>query len=135
MIRDIMTEEPACCTPETSLEHVAKLMVARDCGAIPIVEDLDELRPVGLLTDRDIVARVLAQGKDALQMVAGDCMTDQDLLTIDPDADITAAWNLMREHDVRRILVVEDDRLIGIVSQSDLPLMTTAELGPQPTAP
>src|SRR5262249_6937507 len=74
-VRDVMTIDPACCTPETSIETVANLMVDRDCGAIPVIGDLATRRPLGIVTDRDIVTRLIATGRDPTSMIAADCMT------------------------------------------------------------
>src|SRR6185436_8376565 len=74
-VRDVMTRDPACCTPDLPLEVAARLMVARDCGAIPVVGDLVSRMPIGLITDRDIVTRSLAQGLDPLAMTVRDCMS------------------------------------------------------------
>src|SRR5437867_903418 len=74
-IKDVMTPSPACCVSATPLQEVAMLVVERDCGAIPVVDDRDKGRPVGIVTDRDIASRMVAAGRDALQLTAGDCMS------------------------------------------------------------
>jgi CBS domain-containing protein len=71
---DIMTPNPACCTPETGLREVAQMLVDHDCGAIPVVSDQQSRRPVGIVTDRDIACRAVAAGKNALELTASDCM-------------------------------------------------------------
>ena len=73
--KDVMTPNPACCTPETNLQEVAQMFVDHDCGAIPVVEDSVSRRPVGIITDRDIACRAVAAGKNALELRARDCMS------------------------------------------------------------
>jgi len=119
-VQEIMTKDPTCCTPDTSLDEVARLMVECDCGAIPIVEDMRSKRPIGIVTDRDIIIRVLAKGEDCLGRGVKDAMTPT-TETILADADIREAEALMKEKQIRRIIVVdEDDRCIGILSQADI---------------
>ena len=72
--KDIMTENPAYCTPETSLQEVAQKMLEADCGELPVMDSPNSRTPIGVITDRDIVCRAVAQGKDIRVMTAGDCM-------------------------------------------------------------
>ena len=65
-VKDIMTKDPVCCFPDTSLEHVARLMVEHDCGEIPVVDTEESKKPVGVITDRDIACRTVAQSKNPL---------------------------------------------------------------------
>src|SRR5213079_2548039 len=119
-VSEIMTGNPACCTTATKLSDVARMMVENDCGAIPVVDDMDRRNPVGVITDRDIVCRAVAQGKDPARTAAGECMSTG-LVIIRPDADIDEATRQMREHQVRRILVADTNRhLCGIVAQADV---------------
>ena len=74
LARDVMTANPACCTPETPLEQVAKLMIQHDCGEIPVIDSAEQV--VGVVTDRDIVCRMVAQGKNPLAYTAEICMSD-----------------------------------------------------------
>src|SRR5688500_8618369 len=71
----IMTRNPACCTPEASLQEAARMMLDCDCGGIPVVESLSSLIPLGVITDRDIACRAVAEGHNPLQMRVIDCMT------------------------------------------------------------
>lgn len=113
-----MTSRPACCTPETSLEQVARLMVQHDCGEIPVI-DSDEL-VVGVVTDRDIVCRMVAQGKNPLEYTAELCMSDP-VVTVFETTTIVEALATMEKHQVRRLPVVDDKgRCVGMISQSDL---------------
>jgi CBS domain-containing protein len=116
-VREVMTEKPACCGKDTGLRDVARMMVDHDCGIIPVVEN-DRL--IGAITDRDIVCRTLAQGKDPYQMAAGDCMS-RPAVTVRADDDLDACMRLMEEHQVRRIFVTDDEgHCRGVVAQADL---------------
>lgn len=131
-IKQVMTPEPACCLPDTKLEDVARMMVQKNCGAIPVVDDLQTLRPVGILTDRDITCRTLANGKSPLGVRAADVMTIHPL-TLPPDTPIETCCEVMEKNAVRRMLVADDaGKCIGIVAQADIarsaPLHETAEL-------
>jgi CBS domain-containing protein len=120
LVQDIMTGSPACCTPDTRLQEVARLMVEQNCGAIPIVDNQDRRIVMGIVTDRDIVCRTLAQGKDPLLMTADDCLTNP-VAVISPYADVDECCKLMEQQHVRRIPVVDDfGRCCGIVSQCDI---------------
>ena len=74
LARDVMTVNPACCTPETPLDQVAKLMVQHDCGEIPVIDRAEHV--VGVVTDRDIVTRVVARDKNPMAYTAETCMSD-----------------------------------------------------------
>ena len=120
-VREVMTDQPTCCTPDTSLEAVARLMIDCDCGAIPIVGDLAGKFPIGIITDRDIVVRAVAdEGNDLDQLRAKDICTADRIVTLAPDAGIDEAIKLMTEKAVRRIPVVENELPIGIVTIGDL---------------
>ena len=120
-IREIMTENPACCTPDTSLEEVARMMLDRDCGEIPVVHD-SEPRPIGVVTDRDITCRAVALGKNPLQLKARDCMSTP-VLTVTPDMSLEECCRIMEEKQLRRIPVVDQQGCCcGIVAQADIVL-------------
>ncbi len=74
-VKDIMSDNPACCTADSSLQEVAKMMLDHDCGAIPVVEDNTHKRPIGVITDRDITIRTVAVGDNPLHMSAKSVMT------------------------------------------------------------
>jgi CBS domain-containing protein len=119
-VQDIMTKDPACCTEHTSLVHVARLMLENDCGAIPVVEDIPSKRLVGMITDRDIVTRTLAKGRDPFPMAAGECMS-RPVATVTPEDGLDECASLMEEHQVQRIPVVDGKGCCcGIVAQTDL---------------
>lgn len=119
-VKEIMTENPACFTPETNLREVAKLMVENDCGCIPVVADQETMKPVGVITDRDICCRTVAEGKNPLEMTAGDCMTET-VVTVTPDASVEDCCNTMEKEQVRRVPVVnERGGCCGMVAQADI---------------
>jgi CBS domain-containing protein len=119
-VKDIMTVDPACCVPDTDLGEVARLMVENDCGEIPVVQSNGVMKPVGVITDRDIVCRTVAQQLNPLDMTAADCMT-QGCITIAEDAGIDACLALLEQNQVRRMLVVDaSGALCGIVAQADI---------------
>ncbi len=119
-VRDIMTRDPACCTPDTDLEDVARLMVEHDCGAIPVVDSQASRRLLGIVTDRDIVCRAVAQGKNPLALSASDVMT-KSTITVSENADIEDCALLLRRHEIRRMLITDTrGRLSGIVAIADL---------------
>jgi CBS domain-containing protein len=115
---DIMTAGPACCAPDTPLESVAKLMVQHNCGEIPVVDADGQL--IGVVTDRDIVCRVLAGGKNPLDHTVQDCMS-QPAVTVHPETTLSDVIATMERHQIRRVPVVDDqERCIGIIAQADL---------------
>ena len=119
-VRDLMTNNPACCTPDTPLQQVAHMMMRCDCGEIPIVDSRDSMRPIGVITDRDIIIRAVASGQNPLEMSASDCMT-QPCITVSKDASIVDCIHLLEEHQIRRIVVVDKNgKCCGIVSQADV---------------
>jgi CBS domain-containing protein len=121
-VRDVMSFQPQCCTPETSLRDAAQMMCDCHCGAIPVVDPDDRKKPVGIITDRDIACRAVAKGKDPGKTPVGECMSTR-LATIRREASIEDCCNQMEEFKIRRMLVVDDrDRLCGIVAQADVAL-------------
>jgi CBS domain-containing protein len=115
-IRDVMTSNPTTCERSTTVVEAAKVMASEDVGPVPVVEGG---RLVGLVTDRDLVIRVIAEGRDPNSTTLGE-IASSDLVTVQPDTDLDEATRLMSQHQVRRLPVVEDGRLIGIVAQADV---------------
>src|SRR5919106_2744862 len=116
-IRDAMTNNPRHVEPSTSVAEAAKLLKSENVGSLPVTEG-DRL--VGMVTDRDIVVRVVAEGKDVQSATVGE-IASRDLVTIDPQQDLDEALRLMAKHQVRRLPVVEEDgRLVGILAQADV---------------
>ena len=125
-VRDIMTSSPACVGPSDTLEAVARLMVTHDCGSIPVCEGEGAKRIVGLVTDRDIVIRAVAAGRNPVAMKASEVMSHP-VASIDPDADLATALHAMEENKVRRIPVVDHQgALVGVLSQADVALNAPA---------
>ena len=116
--RDVMTPNPACCTPTMTLDEVAKLMVHNDCGEIPVVDGSDQ--PVGVITDRDIVCRVVAEGKNPTAYTAEQFMS-QPIVTVPADTPLEEVVATMEKHQIRRMPVVDEQgSCVGIISQADL---------------
>ena len=120
-ITDVMTPIPQCCTPDDSIIEVARVMEQHDVGVVPIIESQDTRRVIGVITDRDIVLRVVAQGRDPNEIVSlRDFMTNE-IVSVRPDADILHAEECMKEHQIRRVLVVDENgSIVGIVTMADL---------------
>jgi len=120
-ITDVMTPIPQCCTPDDSIIEVARVMEQHDVGVVPIIESQDTRRVVGVITDRDIVLRVVAQGRDPNEIVSVHDVMTNDLVSVRPEADILHAEECMKEHQIRRVLVVDENGcLVGIVTMADL---------------
>jgi CBS domain-containing protein len=115
-VREVMTSNPTSCASQDSVIDAAKAMAKEDVGPIPVV---DGDRLVGLLTDRDIVVRVVAEGRDPQSTKVGD-VASSDLATVSPDEDLDRALQLLAERRVRRLPVVEGEKLVGIVAQADV---------------
>lgn len=119
-VKEIMTQKPACCTPETNLQKVAQMMVECNCGEIPVVENQQTMKPIGVVTDRNIACRAVAKGKNLLEMIAKDCMT-KPAITVTPETSLEDCCSLMKEHQIRRIPVVDQKgACCGMVAQADL---------------
>jgi len=119
-VKDIMTQNPVCCTAETSLKDAAQLMVEYDCGEIPVVDSSETMKPIGVITDRDITCRTVAQGKNPLQMTVRECMSSPSVI-IALDASLETCCETMEAGLIRRIPVVDETgRCCGIVSQADI---------------
>src|SRR5207244_4229000 len=122
--KDMMTTDPACCTADTSLPEVARMMVERDCGEIPVVENTSSKLPIGVVTDRDIVCRIVANGLNPLDLTAADCMS-KPIITVTPDMSLEECCRIMEEKLIRRLPVVDDrGSCIGIVALADISLHT-----------
>lgn len=116
-IRDAMTSNPKSVETSSPIVEAARLMKSEDVGSIPVTEG-DRL--VGIVTDRDIAIRVVAEGKDVQSVTVGE-IASKELVTVDPQQDLDEALRLMAKHQVRRLPVVEEDgRLVGILAQADV---------------
>jgi CBS domain-containing protein len=115
-VSEVMVPDVVTIPPGTSVVDAAKRMIQEEKGPLPIVEDD---RPVAIVTDRDFVAHVVAEGRVPSSTTA-DVVATRDLVTIGPDQDIDEARRLMDQHQLDRILVVEGGRLVGIISEADI---------------
>jgi len=119
-IEEVMTKNPAFCAPSSSAQTAALLMQQKDTGILPVTEDAFNHKLVGVVTDRDLCMAVLVRGRDPAHVWVQECMT-RDPLTCHVDEEVGAALRRMREHQVRRIPVVDEaGNLRGIVSLADL---------------
>ena len=117
---DAMSRDIEYCEPDTNLQYVARKMADRDVGAIPVVDNMDSMKPLGMITDRDIAIRVIAKGEDPYSMRADQVMSTE-LATIDPEAPLREAMMLMDRRQVRRLVVTDrQGRLRGILAQADV---------------
>jgi CBS domain-containing protein len=123
--RELMTAKPACCTPQDTVRKAAQLMRKHDCGCIPVVEDEESNRVVGMITDRDIACRCTADGMGPDTLV-------QQVMSRDPtscgsDDDVDAVEKIMIEKQVRRVPVVDSEGCcVGMIAQADLVLNHSA---------
>ena len=116
--REVMTAAPACCLPETTLDEVARLMVEHDCGEIPVIDRSDKV--VGVITDRDIVCRVVAEGKNPMAYTAATCMTHP-VVSVGVDSPVDQVVSLMEHYKIRRVPVVDGNGgCAGIIAQADI---------------
>ena len=119
-VQEIMTPDPECCTPESTLRLAAELMVSNDCGEIPVVESLESMLPIGVITDRDITCRSVARGLNPLTMIVADCMTTP-CITVMPDTPLNECRRIMEDHQIRRVPVVDaGGACCGIVALADI---------------
>jgi CBS domain-containing protein len=119
-VREIMTADPACCTPDTPLQEVAKAMVENDCGEIPIVRGATDGTLVGVVTDRDIVCRLLALGRNPLEATAESCMSTP-VVAVRESTPVEECARVMEDSQIRRVPVVNGGGMCcGIVSQADI---------------
>ncbi len=126
-VLDIMTKSPAVCDPETRLTDVARMMVEHDCGAIPVVASQDEMKPIGIITDRDIVVRIVADGRSPASHVVKDAMSPS-VATVHGNDSLQAALKVMQDNQVRRVPVVnEQGHVIGMLAQADIALNASAD--------
>ena len=121
LAKDVMTPDPQCCSPETLLNEVANLMVEADCGEIPVVDASKRL--IGVVTDRDIVCRVVAKGKNPSAVTAAECMT-QPVVAVPQDTTLDEVVAVMEENQIRRVPVVDaSGGCCGIIAQADVAMV------------
>ncbi len=115
-VRDAMTAEPRSAEPSQSLVEAAQVMKQEDVGSLPVVEGG---RLLAVLTDRDIVVRAVAEGVDLQATRVGD-VASREPVTVGPEEDLDEALRLMARHQVRRLPVVDEQRLVGMLAQADV---------------
>lgn len=127
-LKDFATTTVAVAEPETTALAAAKLMRKHHVGALVVVDALEKTRPVGIVTDRDLVLALMAEGLDPALFTAGDIMST-DLAVANPEMDAMDAVQLMRTNRLRRLVVVDDGgRLVGIVTMENILKLLTREL-------
>ena len=124
-VRDTMTENPRSIKASASVVEAAQLMREEHIGSLPITDD-EQL--VGMITDRDITTRVVAEAVDPTKTSVEDVYS-RDLITVEPGEDLDEALQLMARHQVRRLPVVENGRLVGIVAQADIAISENEKTG------
>jgi len=120
--RDVMTPDPVCCSVSDSAVDAANVMAEHDIGSVPVVESQSSKRLVGIVTDRDLVLRVIAEGRSPKTSRLGDIIS-RDLVTCSPEDDLGAVFERMEARQVRRIPVIDENRrILGMISQADIAL-------------
>ena len=123
-VQEIMTRNPACCGVDATVQEAARLMVERDCGEIPVVDS--NRKPLGVVTDRDIAARVVAEGKGPQTPVRGAMSTPA--VTVTPDTSVEDCCRMMEENQIRRVPVVDEaGGCCGMVAQADVARETSEQ--------
>ena len=117
---EIMTKDPECCLPSDTVMQAAQLMKSEDVGPIPIVESKDERKLTGIVTDRDLAIKVVAEARDPKTTQIEEIMSEG-LVTCHENDDIQSVLQLMQDNQIRRIPVVDKgDHLVGIIAQADV---------------
>ncbi len=117
---NVMTKNPTCCQPSDSVMKVAQWMKRENIGSIPVIENNETRKLVGIVTDRDLALKVIGQGSDPKTVQVDSVMTHK-LVTCRPEDDIQVALDRMSEHQLRRIPIVDDEhKILGIISQADV---------------
>ena len=117
---EVMTSNPVCCVPNDSAAKAAGLMKSEDIGSIPVIEDEQTKRLVGIVTDRDLALKVVAEGRDPKTTKVEAVMT-HNVVTCRADDDLQKALDAMAKHQLRRIPVVNNDnKIVGIIAQADV---------------
>ncbi|MFN2399058.1 MAG: CBS domain-containing protein [Gemmatimonadaceae bacterium] len=120
--KEIMTPNPRCVTPDTRLQNAARLMKEEDVGILPVVDEIGSTRLIGVLTDRDIALRCVAEGHDSSKCSVREVMTTE-LRTARPDQEVDEVMDLMGREQVRRIPIVDEKGgVVGIIAQADIML-------------
>jgi CBS domain-containing protein len=127
-VKEVMTANPACCLADTPIPAVARMMVDNDCGEIPVVEDHASKRLMGVVTDRDIVCRLVAKGINPAGTIASECMS-KPVVTVTADLSIEECSRIIEENQIRRVPVVDERGCCcGIVALADIALRTQKDI-------
>ena len=117
---EVMTKNPVCCLPDDMVVTAAELMKSQNIGSIPVIENEQSQKLVGIVTDRDLALKIIAEGRDARSTKVEAVMTRQ-VVTCRADDDLQKALDAMAEHQLRRIPIVDNDnKIIGIIAQADV---------------
>ena len=117
---EVMTKNPVCCLPTDTVTKVAQLMKGKDFGSVPIIENEQTKKLVGIVTDRDLALKIVAEGRDPKSSKAEDVMTHK-VVTVHAEDDLQKALDAMSEHKLRRIPVVDNNHgIVGIIAQADV---------------
>ena len=117
---DVMTENPVCCLPTDAVSQAAREMRREDIGAIPVINDERSRKLIGIVTDRDMAIKVVAESRDPNYTKVHDVMTTV-IVACRANDDLSSATDAMEEYQLRRIPVIDDDdRIVGIISQADV---------------
>jgi CBS domain-containing protein len=119
-VRHLMTKDPTCCVPSDSAQRAAVIMREADAGVVPVVENEQSQKLVGIVTDRDLCMNVVAEGRDPKTTRVEQCMTSR-VVSCGPNDAVQKATELMKENQIRRVPVVDDQgRVQGIVALGDV---------------
>jgi CBS domain-containing protein len=117
---EVMTQKPVCCLPDDAVSKAAQWMNKENIGSIPVIENLETNKLIGILTDRDLAMKVIANERDAKSTKVSDVMTKK-VISCHMDEDIQNAVDAMAKHQLRRMPVVDKDlKIVGIISQADV---------------
>lgn len=120
IVREFMTPDPICCTPDTPIKTAAEMMTDKHVGAIPVVTSVERGFLVGIVTDRDLACRAVAQGKDPSRTVVRECMSSP-VATVTPETTMETCCQIMEADQIRRLPVVNERRqVLGIIAQADI---------------
>lgn len=117
---EVMTKDPVCCLPQDSTQKAAELMKSGNVGSIPVIENEETKKLIGIVTDRDLTLEIVAMGRNSKTRKVEAVMTRK-VVTCHPEESLQKALDAMSEHQLRRIPVVDDDnKILGIISQADI---------------
>ena len=116
---EVMTKNPVCCLPSDPVSKVAQLMKSKDIGSVPVIENEQTKKLVGIVTDRDLALKIVGEGRDLKSTKAEEVMTRK-VVTCRAEDDLQKALDAMSEHKLRRIPVIDNNSIVGIIAQADV---------------